>query len=149
MSVEIWWGSGSGPAWRVLLGAAVKGVPLESHLLSFSAGDTRSDWFRAINPRGKVPTIRDGDFVLNESLAILAWLEAKKPQPGLARKLPHYGRYAWLRFQGAAPSNIGKGDWPVTHSPLRQTFRAGAQLKLPARKPLLPMPTTNSSSPAP
>lgn len=80
-----------------------------------------------------------------------AWLFTDNPQalPGLARKLPHYGRYAWLRFQGAAPSNIGKGDWPVTHSPLRQTFRPGAQLELSARAPLLPMPTSNSSSLAP
>ncbi|MCB1734725.1 MAG: M1 family peptidase [Gammaproteobacteria bacterium] len=69
-----------------------------------------------------------------------AWLFTDNPQAlaGLARKLPHYGRYAWLRFQGDAPTNIGKGDWPVTQSPLQHVFKAGAQLNLTPRPPLLP-----------
>lgn len=88
MPVDVWWGSGSGPAWRVLMGLSVKGVPYTSHLLSFSAGDTQSPAFLALNPRGQVPVIRDGDFVLNESLAILSWLDDKHPEP------PLFGRNA-------------------------------------------------------
>lgn len=83
MSTEVWWGSGSTPVWRVLLGFAAKGVPYTSHLLTFSAGDTQKPEFLALNPRGKVPVIRDGSFTLNESLAILAWLDKKHPQPPL------------------------------------------------------------------
>ena len=116
MSVEIWWGSGSGPAWRVLLGAAVKGVPLESHLLSFSAGDTRSDWFRAINPRGKVTTIRDGDFVLNESLAILAWLDRKHPDPPLFGRTPEETGLVWrwaLEHENHANAALGAVARPI------------------------------------
>lgn len=80
MSIELYWGSGSGPAWRVMLALAHKGVPYTGHLLSFSARDTRKPEFLAKNPRGKVPVIVEGDFVLNESLAILAWLEARFPE---------------------------------------------------------------------
>ncbi|MEQ1501986.1 MAG: glutathione S-transferase family protein [Myxococcota bacterium] len=80
MSIEVWWGSGSTPAWRVLLGFTAKNVPFTSNLLSFSAGDTRKPAFLAINPRGKVPAIRDGAYRLNESLAILAWLDRKHPE---------------------------------------------------------------------
>lgn len=80
MSTEVYWGSGSTPAWRVLLAFAIKGVAYDSHLLSFSAGDTQKPEFLALNPRGKVPTVRDGDFTLNESLAILAWLDKKHPE---------------------------------------------------------------------
>jgi len=80
MSIELYWGSGSTPAWRALLGFAFKGQPYTSHLLSFSAGDTRKPAFQQINPRGKVPAIREGDFTLGESLAILAWLEARFPE---------------------------------------------------------------------
>ena len=36
-----------------------------------------------MNPRGKVPVVKDGDFTIAESNAILAWLEARKPQPAL------------------------------------------------------------------
>jgi glutathione S-transferase len=45
--------------------------------LSFSDRETRSDRYKAINPRGKVPCIREGDVVVRESLAILAWLDRR------------------------------------------------------------------------
>ncbi len=38
--------------------------------------------------------------------------------PGLVRKLPHYGKYGYLAFEGTEPSNTAKGQWPVLHSPL-------------------------------
>jgi len=41
--------------------------------------------------------------------------------PGLGRKLPHYGRYSYLAFNGDAPDNVLKGQWPVVHSPLSVT----------------------------
>ncbi len=50
----------------------------------------------------------------------IAWLGAHGPQavPGLARKLPHYGKYGWLVFNGQAPDNLRKEQWPVHSSPL-------------------------------
>lgn len=44
---------------------------------------TRSPDFRAVNPNGLVPTLEDGDLILNESLAINLYL-AKKAGPPLA-----------------------------------------------------------------
>ena len=38
--------------------------------------------------------------------------------PGLARKLPHYGSYSYLAFDGDAPTNTLKGQWQVMDSPL-------------------------------
>ncbi len=38
--------------------------------------------------------------------------------PGLVRKLPHYGKYSYLAFEGTDPTNIAKGQWPVIQSPL-------------------------------
>ena len=83
MAVEVFWGSGSPFAWSVMLAMEVKGVPYTGHLLSFSDGDLKKPEFLAMNPRGKVPVVRDGDFTIAESNAILAWLEAKAPQPAL------------------------------------------------------------------
>jgi hypothetical protein len=38
--------------------------------------------------------------------------------PGLARKLPHYGKYGYLGFEGPEPTNVAKGEWLVARSPL-------------------------------
>jgi hypothetical protein len=37
---------------------------------------------------------------------------------GLARKLPHYGKYSYLGFSGTEPTNSEKGQWPAVDSPL-------------------------------
>ncbi len=46
---------------------------------------------------------------------------------GLIRKLPHYGKYSYLAFEGDEPTNIAKGQWPVINSPLVKVFSPGAQ----------------------
>ena len=38
--------------------------------------------------------------------------------PGLARKLPHYGKYSYLLFEGKAPDNRLKSQWPAGDSDL-------------------------------
>lgn len=95
MTIEVYWGSGSPFAWTVLLALEVKGVPYESRLLSFSAGDTKKPEFLAINPRGKVPAIRDGEYKLAESLAILAYIDAKHPEPPLFGRTPEETGRIW------------------------------------------------------
>ena len=42
--------------------------------------------------------------------------------PGLARKLPHYGKYSYLVFAGSGPTNQVKGQWPSTDSPFTVWF---------------------------
>ncbi len=44
--------------------------------------------------------------------------ENKEAVDGLARKLPHYGKYSYLVFEGNEPTNIGKGEWSSVNSPL-------------------------------
>ncbi len=46
---------------------------------------------------------------------------------GLIRKLPHYGKYSYLAFNGDEPTNIAKGQWPVLNSPLVKIFSKDAQ----------------------
>jgi aminopeptidase N len=50
----------------------------------------------------------------------IAWLAVPNPAPlpGLARKLPHYGKYSYLIFTGDAPDVRVKGLWPATDSVL-------------------------------
>jgi hypothetical protein len=61
--------------------------------------------------------------------------------PGVARKLPHYGKYSYLGFEGTEPVNHAKGEWPITDSPLQVRFDSGKTLApLPAREALADLP---------
>jgi Peptidase family M28/PDZ domain/Peptidase family M1 domain len=67
--------------------------------------------------------------------------------PGLGRKLPHYGKYSYLGFEGEEPVNVLKGQWAATDSPLRVDLRPNAErnapvaaLTLPQRKALAELP---------
>ncbi len=86
MAISFYWGSGSPFAWRVMLTLEVKGLAYESKLLEFSKGEHKSAEYLKLNPRGKVPTLTDGDFALHESLAIMAYLDRKYPEPPLFGK---------------------------------------------------------------
>jgi len=93
--MEIFWGSGSGPSWRVLLAAEIKKIPYESKLLSFQKGEHKSAEMLAVNPRGKVPAMRDGSFTLYESLAILSYLDEKYPEPTIFGKTAEERATTW------------------------------------------------------
>jgi glutathione S-transferase len=83
MAIELYWGSGSPFAWRVMLTLELKGLAYESKLLEFSKGEHKTPAYMQLNPRGKVPTLRDGEFVVYESLAIMSYLDRKYPTPPL------------------------------------------------------------------
>ena len=83
MALTFYYGSGSPFAWKVWLVLEHKGIPYEFRLMSFDRGDTKSPEFRAVNPRGKVPTILDDGFALWESAAIVEYLEERYPQKPL------------------------------------------------------------------
>ena len=57
----------------------------------------------------------------------LVWLitHSKKSIPGLIRKLPHYGKYGYLVFEGNEPKNVAKGTWPSSREGLDHTFTKG------------------------
>ena len=86
MSITVYWASGSCPSWRVLLACEHKGLAYESRVLDFSNREHKSADHLAMNPRGKVPVLRDGAHALYESIAIIAYLEAKwSERPVLGR----------------------------------------------------------------
>jgi len=58
---------------------------------------------------------------------------------GLARKLPHYGKYSYLAFTGDEPTNVSKGQWPTVNSPLVKVLDANidtSKIKLKKRPAL-------------
>ena len=65
---------------KVLAFAAEKGIEIE--LKPTGLGNTDPEFLEA-SPFGKMPGFRDGDFGISDSSAIVAYLEAVKPEPNL------------------------------------------------------------------
>lgn len=98
----LYWGSGSHPSWRVMIVLEEKGLPYESRLIEFSKrslfylfenkrdllGEHKGPEIMALNPRGQVPTFKDGDALINESGGILMYLENQYPQVPLLPTSP-------------------------------------------------------------
>jgi len=80
MAMTLYWASGSPFSWRVLLALAHKRVPYDSQLLHFDKQEHQSPQMLKMNPRGRVPVLKDNDYVVFESVAILYYLDRKYPQ---------------------------------------------------------------------
>jgi glutathione S-transferase len=59
------------------------GTPFSLEMISTDRGDTRTDAFKKINPKGRVPVLVNGDFMLTEAPAILLYLAHLSPQANL------------------------------------------------------------------
>lgn len=81
--ITVYWASGSPMAWPVQLALLEKGVVHESVKVEFSKGETRTPEYLAMNPRGKVPVLRDDETAVYESRAIVDYLEQRFPEPAL------------------------------------------------------------------
>jgi glutathione S-transferase len=95
MALEVYWASGSPFSWRVLLTLEVKQLPYQSNLLTFSKQEHKSPAYLALNPRGKVPTLKDGDFPLYESLAIMVYLDRAYPERPIFGRTPQEAGLIW------------------------------------------------------
>lgn len=65
--------------------------------------EMKSEDFLAVNPMGKVPTIRHGDVVVTEAAAICAYLADVFPEAGLAPPPGERGAYYRWMFFAAGP----------------------------------------------
>ncbi len=81
MAITLYWGSGSPFSWRVQLALEHKQLQYESQLLHFDKQEHQSPLMLKMNPRGRVPVLKDGDYVCFESVAILYYLDQKYPDP--------------------------------------------------------------------
>lgn len=73
----------SSAAYRVRLALAVKGLAFEHRSIDLRAGAQSSVGFRILNPQGFVPFLIDGEVGLNQSLAIIEYLDETYPEPRL------------------------------------------------------------------
>ncbi|MEQ8823157.1 MAG: glutathione S-transferase family protein [Filomicrobium sp.] len=82
---------------RVRMFLAEKGIKVDMEQVDIFKGENLSPEYRAINPRGMIPTLvfDDGSFI-DETMAICRYFEAEQPEPSLFGKTP--------REQGAVES---------------------------------------------
>jgi glutathione S-transferase len=88
---------------KVIAVAHEVGVPLELATVQIFQGESRTPAMRAKNPNGKVPILEDGDFILWESSAMLAYVAAKAGRTDLAPTAPRERAEVdrWTSWQGA------------------------------------------------
>jgi len=88
MAIDLYWGSGSAYCWRVMLALEHKRLAYSSHLLKFDQQEHKAPHILAMNFRGRLPVLRDGDYVVFESLAILYYLDQKYPETPIFGRTP-------------------------------------------------------------
>jgi glutathione S-transferase len=80
------------------------GEPYKLEVLNLKAGDQRKPAYLAINPMGKVPTLKDGDVVVSEVAAICCYLADTYPKAKLAPPIGDRRRGDYLKWLFYGPS---------------------------------------------
>jgi glutathione S-transferase len=80
------------------------GEPYKLEVLNLRAGDQRKPAYLAINPMGKVPTLKDGDVVVSEVAAICCYLADTYPKAKLAPPIGDKRRGDYLKWLFYGPS---------------------------------------------
>jgi len=91
----------SGNSRKAALTLEEVGAEYEYHSIDLMQGGQKQPDYLAINPNGKVPTLRDGDHLLWESSAIMLYLAEKFPTAGLipTDSVQRSKLYQWLIWQ--------------------------------------------------
>jgi glutathione S-transferase len=96
--VKLYYHPASPFARKATIAAILLGVEAEAQFVDLFKGEQRTPEFLALNPRGKVPTLVDGDFFLWESNAIVQYLGMKAGETPLYPTDPQ-SRADLLRWQ--------------------------------------------------
>ncbi len=95
--------------YKVRLMAALAGVSLELRPVDFHPGkEHRSPALLALNPAGTIPILEDGDLLLTESSAMLAYIAALAAHEWLGQSPKELARVQqWLAFSARLTASLG------------------------------------------
>ncbi|MDO3436705.1 glutathione S-transferase family protein [Rhizobium sp. CBN3] len=96
--------------YKIRLMAAILGVKLDIRPVDFHPGlEHRGPELLALNPAGSIPILVDGDLVLTESSAMLAFLAASSGPDWLGTNSPQETARVqqWLSFSHRLTTNLG------------------------------------------
>ena len=82
------------------------GEPYDINLINLKAGENLEPNFLAINPMGKLPTIKHGDTVITEAAAICTYLADEFPQAKLNVPVGNPQRGVYLKWLFFGPSCV-------------------------------------------
>ncbi len=114
------------PIW--VFGSSNRFSPLFRELLKKDEYNTRNQSVALTTKHPDQPKLTIG----------LLSIHAPEAMTGMARKLPHYGRYSYATFTGNDLKNQRKGEWRLSKSALTKDLTEGE--KLPPMKIPLPNP---------
>ena len=83
MTIELYVFPPSPRAFKVMAVANHLGLDWTLKMIDFRKGDQKTPQYAALNPNMKMPTLKEGDYVLWESNAIGQYLALKRPELGL------------------------------------------------------------------
>jgi glutathione S-transferase len=105
------------------------GEPYDIQLVSFKKGENRQPAFLAINPMGKLPTLKHGDTVITEAAAICTYLADEFPRARLNIPIGNPQRGVYLKWLFFGPScvepAITERAFPRKEPPARSTLGFG------------------------
>ena len=78
----------SSASYRVRIALNLKGVEYESVPVNLAEGEQKGAEYKARNPQGFVPMLEADGLKLTQSIAIIAYLEATRPEPALLPQNP-------------------------------------------------------------
>jgi glutathione S-transferase len=83
MSIELYAFPPSPRAFKVMAVANHLGLAPTLRMIDLRKGEQKAPQYAALNPNMRMPTLKDGDFVLWEANAIVQYLASKRPESGL------------------------------------------------------------------
>jgi glutathione S-transferase len=83
MTIELYVFPPSPRAFKVMALAEHLGLGVTIRMIDLIKGEQKTPQYAALNPNMRMPTLKDGDYVLWESEAILQYLANRKPDSGL------------------------------------------------------------------
>ena len=118
--------SGTPNGWKASIALEEMELPYTVRPIALSKGEQKADWYVALNPNGRIPTIVDhdeGDFAVFESGAILIYLAEKTgtlmPRDAKGRSLV----VQWLMFQmGGIGPMMGQANVFFRYAPEKIPF---------------------------
>lgn len=79
---RVLWGIGSSRALRAHWALIELDLEYSSEPIGSRTGATKTNAYTILNPRQKIPVLQDGDLILSESAAIVAYLAERYGEPG-------------------------------------------------------------------
>lgn len=138
--ITVWGRATSSNVQIVTWALAELGLPHERIDLGGAFGGTGTPEYRAMNPNGRIPTLRDGDLVLWESAAILRYLAARYGDPVFwptdpAARAPLDMWAEWIKTTFGPAFNTDV-FWPLVRTPASQRQPERIAAAVEALKPI-------------